>query len=158
MSAGNRGDLIERLAALPRRVEDAVGDLNDEQLDTPYGKDKWTLRQVVHHLADAHLHGFTRMKQVLTEDHPEMTIYEQTRYALLPDAYRAPIGPSLRILGGVHERWVVMLRGISDSEWGRTGHHFRRGDMSMDDLLELYASHGEGHLGQITGLRNERGW
>lgn len=158
MSAANRKDLIERLAALPRRVEVAVRDLTDEQLDTPYGENKWTLRQVVHHLADSHLHGFARMKQVLTEDHPEMTIYEQTRYALLPDASRAPVGPSLQILGGLHERWVIMLRGVAETEWSRTGHHFRRGDMTLDDMLELYAGHGESHLAQINRLREERGW
>jgi len=153
-----RPESIARVASFPQRLIAVVEPLSDEQLDTPYAEGKWTVRQVVHHLADAHMHAFLRMKNVMTDDPPKLTEYDQVRYADLPDASHPPIGMSLMLLLGLHSRWVVFLNSLTDDDWSRSGVHFRRGRMTLDDMLRHYADHGDSHLKQITDLCSARGW
>ena len=61
---------LAQLAEAPAKLRAAVAGLNDAQLDTPYREGGWTLRQVVHHLADAHLNWYIRPKLAVTEDVP----------------------------------------------------------------------------------------
>jgi hypothetical protein len=76
----------DELAEAPARLRAAVSGLSDTQLDTPYRPGGWTVRQVVHHLPDSHLNGYTRFRLALTEDQPTIKPYDQTRWAELPDA------------------------------------------------------------------------
>jgi hypothetical protein len=158
MTTEERNKLIAKIAALPGEIEAAVKGLNDSQLDTPYGPGKWTLRQVVHHLADAHITAFYRCKLVLTEDHPTIKPYNQDLWATLPDTIAAPIEPSLLIVRGVHDRWSRLLRSVPETAWSRLGHHIVRGDVTLESLLGIYAEHGEKHVGTITSLRRTKGW
>jgi len=113
----------------------------------------------VHHLADSHLIAFARTKQMLAEDEPKLFAYDQDEWAKTADSASAsPIAASLMILRGVHERWALLLGALPESAWTRKGIHFRRGAMTLDDLLELYARHGDNHIKQIADLRSERGW
>ena len=96
-------ELIDEIRDLPVTLDAAVSDLDNEQLDTPYDVGKWTARQVVHHLADAHLNAFARVKWILTEDHPSIKPYDQNRWAELADS-KLPIELSMAILHGVHYR------------------------------------------------------
>jgi len=79
LSQMQRREMIAQIRQLPVTVESAVRGLNDAQLDTPYGDGKWTVRQVVHHLADSHLMAFARTKQVLVEERPKLFAYDQER-------------------------------------------------------------------------------
>jgi len=154
-----RREMIAQIRQLPVTVESAVRGLNDAQLDTPYGEGKWTVRQVVHHLADSHLMAFARMKQVLVEERPKLLAYDQDEWARTFDAATpSPIGSSLAILRGIHERLGTLLQSLPEAAWMRTGIHARRGEMTLDDLLALYSHHGESHVKQITDLRAARGW
>jgi uncharacterized damage-inducible protein DinB len=158
MTAQDRVAGVERLRRLPDLLEAAVRGLSDPQLDTPYRVGGWTVRQVVHHLADSHMNAFVRCKLILTEEHPTLKPYDQDRWALLVDAQRLPIASSLAIVRGLHERWCRLLDSLSDAHWVRAGQHPERGEVTLDSLLATYAGHGEKHVGQITGLRRERGW
>jgi uncharacterized damage-inducible protein DinB len=159
LTKDQRLETIAKIRRLPSIIEAAVKGLNEAQLDTPYGEGKWTVRQVVHHLADSHLMAFARTKQMLVEAQPNLFAYDQNEWAKTPDATASsPIGPSLTILRGVHERWGSLLEAIPESAWTRKGIHFRRGQMTLDDLLSLYAHHGENHVKQITDLRTQQGW
>lgn len=157
-TATDRSEKINRIRDLPSALENLVLDLDDAQLDTPYRDGGWTVRQVVHHLADSHLNGYARMKWILTEDRPALKTYEQDDWAKLPDYTELPIEPSLAILRGLHARWAMLLDRLPDSTWSRTAQHPEVGDVSLDDLLDLYARHGESHMGQIAKLRVTRGW
>lgn len=148
---------IARIRGLPSALEAVVSDLGDEQLDTPYREGGWTVRQVVHHLADSHLNGFARMKLVLTEDRPTLKPYDQDEWARLPDA-RLPITSSLLILRGLHERWASLLEAVPETHWPRSGWQPEVGDVTLEELLDLYARHGESHMGQIAKLRVAKGW
>ncbi len=152
-----RADSIERIISLPKRLQSHVEGLSDEQLDTPYRDGGWTVRQVVHHLADSHLNAYTRTRLALTEDHPTIKPYDQDAWAVQAD-YALPLDASLKILEGVHFRWGVLWQSVSDEQFARTLHHPDNGTMSIDDLLRSYAQHGDSHLQQIRDLRTRKGW
>ncbi len=154
-------DRTMRLAALrdlPRQVREAVKGLQGPQLDMPYRTGGWTVRQVVHHLVDSHMHAYLRMKFIVTEDHPVIKPYDQDRWAGLSDAASAPLEPSLLILDGLHERWVRFLELLPDAAWTRSAIHPERGEVTLDSMLRTYAGHGDRHVLQIRGLRTARGW
>ena len=158
MNVEERQAGIDTLLVLPDLVEAAVVGLNDAQLDTPYRAGGWTVRQVVHHIADSHIHGYTRMKFAVLEDHPTVLLYEQDDWADVADARTMPVGPSLVLLRGLMERWGFFLSNLSEADWSRTAYNAEVGEVTIEDFLTTYAWHGAHHVEQITGLREERGW
>ena len=158
LTATERNQMIAKIRGLPAAVETAVRGLNEKQLDTPYREGGWTVRQVVHHLADSHMNAFVRAKLMLTEEKPTLKPYDQEKWAVLKDTIGTPIQSSLSILRGVHDRWTILFETLQESGWGRLAFHPENGDITVEDLLTSYARHGENHLGQITKLKAEKGW
>lgn len=152
-----RTQAVDRIAATPGLLREAVRGLSDDQLDTPYRPEGWTVRQVVHHLPDSHSNSFIRLKLALTEERPLVIAYNEARWAELPDA-SGPIDMSLALLDAVHERFVYLWRRIADSDWGRLFLHPELGEMRVDTLAAMYAWHGDHHVAHITTLREARGW
>ena len=148
---------VAELAVLPARLADAVAGLDEGQLDRKYRN--WTIRQIVHHLADSHSQALTRCRWALTEDHPTIKPYDESRWAELGDARLGPIEPSLLIFAGVHARWVGMLRSLDDVQWARTFLH-PEGErvVPLTAMPDLYAWHGRHHLAQIRWRREQEGW
>ena len=157
-SAVERREKIERIRKLPGEIEAVVRGLNDQQLDTPYRVGGWTVRQVVHHVADSHMNAFIRMKLILTEDNPTIKPYSQDSWAAQPDTTKTPIHHSLGIIKGLHERWSVLLENVPESGWSRKGQHPERGEVTLESILGIYSGHGANHVGQIAGLRRARNW
>ncbi len=154
----SRRAAIEQIALLPTQVRDAVQGLTDAQLDTPYRPEGWTVRQVVHHLADSHMNGLIRLKLALTEDHPTIRPYDEDAWVRLPDA-RLPLDCSFTILDGVHERWTTLCAAMSDDQWTRTFVHPSHGTvMSVAYHIQNYAWHSLHHVAHITALRSREGW
>lgn len=139
-------------------MRNTVESLTEEQLDTPYREGGWTVRQVVHHLADSHINGYTRFRLALTEASPAIRTYDEGKWAELNDAKHAPISPSLAILDGLHHRWVHLLRALSPADWKKTFIHPELGQMKLDVTAALYAWHGEHHVAHITSLGERKGW
>lgn len=158
MTAAERREKIEKIHSLPNAVEAAVKGLNDQQLDTPYRDGGWTIRQVVHHIADSHMNAFVRMKLMVTETNPTLKPYNQDAWAGLPDSNRMPVQSSLAIIRGLHERWSTLLASLPETAWARTAYHPERGEVTMEGTLSTYAGHGANHVGQIIGLRRAKGW
>lgn len=150
-------DWITEIEISPRLLKDAVKELTDEQLDTPYRTGGWTVRQVVHHLADSHLNAYIRLKLALTEEKPLVKTYDETQWAELKD-YQLPIEFSLSILEGLHHRWVHLLRTLTPSDLEKTFIHPELGEVSVGKNIGLYAWHGKHHLAHITSLNNRMGW
>ncbi|WP_259068560.1 YfiT family bacillithiol transferase [Mucilaginibacter sp. X4EP1] len=135
---------------LPGKLRYAIITLNEKQLDTPYRTGGWTLRQVVHHVADSHMNCITRFKLALTEENPTIKPYEEADWALLLD-YRLPVEPSLKMLEGIHLRWVALLEGLTEEQWNRTFVHPASGEtMQLKKALALYAWHSKHHLAHVT--------
>ena len=154
----DRSDLIKAIAAVPIDLRQAVAGLTDVQLDTPYRPGGWCPRQIVHHLADSHLNGYTRIKLALTEETPTVKPYLEALWAELADS-RLPVAASLGILDGVHARWVALLRGLGPAELARTFHHPERGRLvRLDTQAAHYDWHGRHHTAHILGLRQRMGW
>ena len=159
ISAGRRAELVEEIAQLPARLREAVAGLDERQLDTPYRPDGWTVRQLVHHVADSHLNAYTRFKLGLTEDAPRIKPYEEARWAELPDVAAVPIETSLRLLDALHERWTALLRALSPEQFARVVQHPEHPQpMSLDGLLALYGWHSRHHVAHVTALREREGW
>ena len=134
----------------PGRLRHAVISLTETQLNTPYRIGGWTLRQVVHHVADSHMNSLMRFKWALTEDRPIIKPYEEADWALLPD-YRLPVEPSLRIIDGIHLRWVALLESFTEEDWNRTFTNPESGStIQLKKALALYAWHSDHHLAHIT--------
>ncbi len=152
-----RNAKIARLRDCPPALRSAVKGLDDEQLDTPYRDGGWTPRQVVHHVADSHANAYLRFKWVVAEDHPTIKTYDQDAWASMPDS-KLPVECSMILLEGLHERWGAFLSALPESAWQRKAMHPERGEVTLDDLLDIYSDHGLHHAGQITDLRKRKGW
>jgi hypothetical protein len=156
-TAETRRRAVVDIAALPVRMREAVSALGEAELDTPYRTGGWTVRQVVHHVADSHANAFIRMKVALTASNPLVMKFDQDAFAALPDA-ELPIAPSLSILDAVHARWTVVCRSISDADWHRPFVHPELGPLTVDIHVHLYGWHGRHHVAHITSLRRAKRW
>lgn len=154
-----REQWIGEIASTPGYLRAAVAGLSPAQLDTPYREKGWTVRQVVHHLPDSHVNAYTRIKLALTEDEPTIKPYEEARWAELPDARSGPIELSLTLLEYLHRRWVLLLRELGPDDFRRRFRHPEHGrTMDINEVLAMYAWHGQHHVAQITSLRSRMGW
>jgi len=153
-----RNEHIHNIEQTPPRLRAAVAGLSGEQLDTPYRPDGWTVRQVVHHLADSHMNAYVRYRLALTEDEPTIKPYNEAQWAELIDAKTAPIGPSLALLESLHNRWVILLKSLTPLDWARTFRHPELGVVALEKNLALYSWHGRHHVAHITSLRERMGW
>ena len=157
LTTDQRTAKIASIAACPPALREAVGGLSDEQLDTPYRDGGWTVRQVVHHLADSHSNAFLRFRWIVAEDMTTIKTYDQDVWATFEDM-KMPLEPSLTLLDGLHERWTYFLSSLPDDAWSRKAHHPERGEVSLEDMLQTYSDHGAKHVKQITDLRARKGW
>lgn len=158
ISDREREAFLRQIEEAPSKLQVAVAGLNAEQLDTPYREGGWTVRQVVHHLADSHMNAFLRFKLALTELEPLVKTYDQKLWAELPDAKVAPIEPSLKLFEGLHKRFAELLASMSVDDFARAMKHPEQGIVTLARYLGLYAWHGRHHVAQITALRERRGW
>lgn len=158
LTAVERRAAIDAIADAPRALRAAAGNLSDTQLDTPYRADGWTVRQVVHHVADSHMQAYSRFRFALTEDNPTIKPYDEAKWAELVDARTAPVNVSLDLLDGVHARLVTLLRSLAESDFQRTLHHTENGSMTVDALLGMYSWHGRHHVAHVTSLRDRMHW
>lgn len=159
VSENERQQYIVELAQLPQRIAEAVEELSDMQLNTPYRDGGWTVRQVVHHLPDSHLNAYARFRLALTEDNPTIRPYREDQWAELGDAKRARIEPSLQLLTSLHQRWVMLLQSLTDEDFARTFVHPQHdATFRLDVALANYAWHGHHHLAHITTLKERKGW
>jgi DinB superfamily len=149
---------LEVLAALPEKLRAAVEGLSTVQLDTPYRDGGWTVRQLVHHVADSHTNACIRIRLALTEDWPTITPYDEKLWAELPDALTAPPELSIRLLDALHYRWVLLLRALSEDQWQRGYIHPQNGRQSIAEAVALYDWHSRHHTAHIVELRKRMGW
>jgi uncharacterized damage-inducible protein DinB len=156
-SPQRRGELIAVIEAAPAALRRAVAGLSDGQLDTRYRN--WTIRQIVHHLADSHVNSYVRCKWALTEDRPTIKAYHEDRWVALEDSRGGDVAPALALFDGLHARWVQLLRSLSEEQFARSFVHPESGQtISLNAALNYYAWHCRHHTGQITWLREQNGW
>ncbi len=152
-----RAEQIESLRKLPTELRAAVLGLGDAELDTPYRDGGWTVRQVVHHLADSHANSFIRFKLALTEDCPTIKAYDEVAWANLADS-KIAIDSSLVFLDALHLRWVSLLESMTEKDFEKVYVHPKSGQQNLALALGIYAWHGHHHTAHITALRARKGW
>ena len=158
VDAAVRSEYLRQIASAPGRFREAVQEMDDAQLDTPYRPGGWTVRQVVHHVADSHMNAYVRFRLALTEDDPLIKPYDQAAWAELADARTGPVETSLSLIDSLHARWVALAGSLPDAAFSRAFLHPERGRVPLDANLAMYAWHGRHHAAHITGLRERMGW
>ncbi len=149
LPAAERATLLEQLRGAPTRLEASVRGLDAKGLHTAWQAGEWTVAQNIHHVADAHLNAFSRMKMTVCADRPHLEPYDQDAWAATPDASEAPIDWSLSLIRAVHARWHALLESLPEDAWSRAARHGELGEVSLDSLLSYYAQHGDVHVTQI---------
>lgn len=157
ISSDDRLLAIVTLAELPSELRNVVRGFDGAQLDAPYREGGWTVRQVVHHLADSHMNAFIRVKLALTEEWPTIKPYDEAAWARLHDA-AGPIEWSLELIESLHARWVMLLQSLQGPQWERGFVHPERGRQSVEAATLLYAWHSRHHVAHIQYLRQREEW
>jgi hypothetical protein len=158
LTVERRRQLVSEMAETPDRLRAAVDGLSEKQFDTPYRPGGWTVRQVVHHLADAQMNWYIRTKLALTEDKPTIKPYDEARWAELEDARLGPIEPSLVLLDGLYHSWVKLFDALTPAEWAHEFVHPERGVLTLEYTLPMHVWHGRHHTAHIVELRQRMGW
>ena len=158
LTAEERTAAVEHLHELPQLLRRSVHGLTDAQLDTPYRPGGWTVRQLVHHVADSHMNAYTRFRLAFTEQNPTIKPYDEGQWAELEDARTMPVEVSLTLLDAMHERLVTLLRHAPADAFQRTLSHPDNGPMTVDSLLTVYSWHGRHHAAHVTALRDRMHW
>lgn len=150
---------IKEIALFPATLEQAVENLSEPQLNTPYRPGGWTIRQVVHHCADSHMNSLIRFKLALTEDRPVIKPYFEDLWAELTDTREMEIAPALQLLHGLHNKWVYLLDSLTAAQLQRIfiNPEYNK-EYTLQHAVFLYAWHCKHHLAHITGIKSRRGW
>jgi len=157
-TAEELSDFIGRIASLPDRLRQATQGFSTAQLDTPYREGGWTVRQVIHHVADSHMNAYIRVKWALTEQSPVIKAYDEKRWAETPETTEDP-ALSLALLKSLHAKWVVTLNKLSSEELRRDFiHPATKKSVRIEHLIGMYAWHGDHHLAHITALKERMKW
>ena len=144
---------------LPQSLEASIINLDENQLLTPYRDGGWTVKQLVHHVADSHINAYCRFKLGMTEDNPTIRTYEEKLWAELKDTQRQPVNISITLLFALHARLLSMLEGMTNEEYSRTIYHpEQKKSLTLWHLLGMYAWHGKHHVAHVNGLRDRMSW
>jgi uncharacterized damage-inducible protein DinB len=157
ITSEERLNAIAMLAELPEQLRNAVDGLGSAQLNTPYREGGWTVRQLVHHIADSHMNAFVRIRLALTEEWPTIKPYDQEAWARLHDS-AAPVEWSLELVESLHARWVMLLQSLTEEQWQRGYRHPQSGEATVELATLMYAWHSRHHIAHITHLRVSQEW
>jgi len=158
-SEGQLQEWLIDIKFLPQHLENAILNLDEGQINTPYRPDGWTVKQLIHHVADSHMNAYIRFKLGLTEENPTIKPYDEGAWADLPDTHNLPVNISLTLLHALHARWMEVIKGIKTDEWNRTVFHpEHKKEITLWHLLGMYAWHGKHHVAHVTALRERMKW
>jgi hypothetical protein len=158
-SERQKKEWLNDIKFLPQLLENALLNLDEHQLHTPYREGGWTVHQVAHHIADSHVNAYCRFKLGLTEDKPTIRLYEEKLWAELNDVKTLPVNVSVTLLYALHTRWYSMISDLTDQDWHRLIYHpAQEKDITLWQLLGIYAWHGKHHVAHITSLRERHHW
>jgi len=143
------------LEAAPRALREAVVGLNDAQLNTKYKN--WSIRQIVHHLADSHVNSYIRFKWALTEDNPVIKAYDENKWSDLEESKAGSLEATLALFEGLHRQWVQLLRSMTEEQYNRAFvHPVGNRTITLKSALGTYAWHCRHHTGQILWMRENK--
>ncbi|MGE7664466.1 YfiT family bacillithiol transferase [Ureibacillus composti] len=130
------------------RLRETVDALSDEELSKTYRDGSWTVRQLVHHIADSQLNMYQRLKLALTDDNPTVAVFDEEKWAIQPDT-KLPVEPSIKMLEGINERIVSLGQTVTEDQLERTFIHQVNGQITVASKLAKLRWHEEHHLAHI---------
>lgn len=141
---------IATIALLPKTLNNLVGNLSFSELDRTYREGGWNVKQLIHHLADSHMNSFVRFKLIMTEENPTIRPYNQGAWSETADGHDENIAHSLGLLEGLHNRWAILLKSVSEEDRSRPFIHPEyQEQLTLEWLLGLYDWHCRHHLAHI---------
>ena len=158
-SIEQKEEWLSDIKFLPNAIESAVTNLDETQLQTPYRDGGWTVHQVVHHVADSHMHAYLRFKFGYFENNPTIKPYDENLWVTTADVLHLPVNISITLLYSLHHRWYEFLQALTDEDWNKTiVHPEHKKQFTLWHLLGMYAWHGKHHVAHITSLRERMDW
>lgn len=150
---------IEEIRTFPERLKNEILNLSDEKLDTPYRPEGWTVRQVIHHCAESHMHCYIRIKWALTENIPVIKAYDEVLWSQLKDNLQMPVKPSVNLLEGLHFRLAYIMTNLTDTDLEKSFiHPSNNTEIKIKEMIGTYAWHSNHHLAHITELKKRMNW
>ncbi len=144
---------------LPQALENAIHNLDEHQLQTPYREGGWTVHQLVHHIADSHMNAYIRFKLGYTENNPTIRPYDEKSWANTADVQNLPVNISITLLFALHQRWYEFLNSFTESDWKKTVFHPEyQKEFTLWQFMGLYAWHGKHHVAHINSLKVKMNW
>lgn len=153
MNRDARQKLIEQYKDGYRVVAEALVGATDEELDAHPAPDKWSARQIVHHLGDSEMTAAVRLRVLLATDNPRIVGFDQDEFARRLH-YDRPIEASLEAFKAARRTTGELLDRMTDAEWRREGTHTEVGSFGSERWLEIYALHAHNHAQQILAARD----
>ena len=144
----NVNEWLKQIETYTVRLREAVDALNDEELMKTYREGSWTVRQLVHHIADSQLNMYQRLKLALTDDNPTVPPFDEEKWAIQPDT-TLPVESSVKMLEGINERIVSLGHSLTDEQLNRSFIHQENGKITVAKKVAKLAWHEEHHLAQI---------
>lgn len=144
---------IMMVEAAPASLRKRLETIAPQDLELSYREGGWTVRQIVHHLADSHMNMWIRFKHTLTLENPTIQPYDQNAWARMEDYITAPLESSLMIFEGIQQRFSALLKTMSEDDFKRTYTHPEYNkQFTLAEATQLYAWHGMHHVAQIEGI------
>ena len=150
-------DPLAVLREMPESLAAAIADVPTHLLGVPEAPGKWSIRQVIQHLADSELVGGNRFRMVMTQDRPALAGYDQDLWAERLRYSKSNVDQALEEFTSLRRANVRLFEQASDADLARVGLHSERGEESLGFMLKLYAGHDIVHLRQIARIRNAVG-
>src|SRR6185503_158144 len=151
--------LLATFVTGPARLRQAIAGLSEDELRArPRGNGTWSVHEIVLHVADSELQGAFRMRKVLAEPGAALPAFDQDRWAAALDyqgAGEAARAQALAFFAALRERTAPLLERATAAQWEQRGIHPHYGEVSLRNLLELYADHAERHVAQILDCRTK---
>jgi hypothetical protein len=152
MNAEGRNELINKYGEGFSEVESALTDFPPDKLTAKPFPGKWSVAEIVHHLADSEMTSALRLRKLLCENFPVIYGYDQDSYAESLRYNERELAPALDAFRGARATSLQILQSLSEEDWQREGWHTEHGRYSIEKWLEIYAAHAHGHAQQIRRL------
>jgi hypothetical protein len=170
LSAGDSRDYIDALLAYlgdrnplevfaetPGKLPETVGSITDEKLRQKPAPGKWSVLDIVQHLADAELTLGFRYRKVIAEDAPDIPHIDQDEWAENLRYNERSLDDALADFNALRAINLRLLTSVSPEAWGRHGMHSQRGKETLREMVRLYAAHDLYHLEQIERVKSAVG-
>jgi hypothetical protein len=148
-------ELLERYRRAPELLAVVLTGVFGEEEDFVTAPGKWSVRQIIAHLADSELVGGHRIRQIIAEDNPTLIAFDQDAWARRLGYDTRKPKDSLEAFRRLRRENYDLLKNLPEADWDRPGNHSERGRVTLRSVVEGFARHAETHAAQLQQIRDE---